>query len=89
MKYSELKTQEAEALQGMLRAERKRLEQLRFQVHEGTSKDVRELRQAKLQIARILTALSQREQIKSAATAVSKVTAAGGADRAQASGGKK
>lgn len=70
MKFQELSGHSAEELRTLLKEERQRLEQLRFRVAGGTHKGVRELRAARLQIARILTALNRSAAGRTASTPV-------------------
>lgn len=57
MKPSELKQKSKSELQKLLQDSRERLRQLRFDLAAGKVKNVREVRQIKKDIARILTLL--------------------------------
>jgi ribosomal protein L29 len=59
MNYKELKPKTAPELQRELARLRESLRQLRFKVAQGQHKDVRELRELKHDIARILTRLGE------------------------------
>jgi len=58
MKTVEIKRKSNSELQKMLRESRERLRQLRFDLAAGKVKNIREIRQVKKEIARILTILS-------------------------------
>ena len=57
MKVRELQNKKASELQGMLGEHRAKLQQLRFDLAGGKVKNVREIRDVKKTIARILTLL--------------------------------
>lgn len=57
MKISELRQKSKEELQKLLEDNREKLRQLRFDLVAGKVKNVREIRQIKKEIARILTLL--------------------------------
>ncbi len=59
MKIEELRKKTKEELQNILRDDREKLRQLRFDLVAGKVKNVREIRKAKEEIARILTLLKQ------------------------------
>jgi len=59
MKIEELRKKTKEELQKILRDDREKLRQLRFDLVAGKVKNVREIRKAKEEIARILTLLKQ------------------------------
>lgn len=59
MKFSELKNKSAAELNRELTQLRATLRDRRFKVAEGQHKDVREIREAKTDIARILTRLQE------------------------------
>lgn len=59
MQFQELTAQSVETLRAQLAEQRNRLQQLRFQVADGTHKKVSELGVVRRQIAQLLTALSQ------------------------------
>ena len=61
MEFDKLTTQSTELLHTALAEQRRQLSQLRFQVADGTSKNVRQLRSVRRQVAKILTALRQRQ----------------------------
>ncbi len=58
MKARELREKSQAELQNLLRDRRERLRQLRFDLASGKIKNVREIRQTKKDIARILTILN-------------------------------
>ena len=64
MKTSELRQKSKSELQRLLQNNRERLRQLRFDLAAGKVKNVREIRQVKKDIARILTILNQKSNIK-------------------------
>ncbi len=58
MKYSELQHKSPQELQRQLAQARAQLRDLRFKVAQGQHKDVRDIRERKQEIARILTRLA-------------------------------
>lgn len=54
---SELKSRQRPELERMLKESREQLRDLRFRIHSSQHKDVRELRETRQRIARILTLL--------------------------------
>jgi len=61
MKISEFKQKPKKELQRLLRNSQDKLRQLRFDLASGKVKNVREIRQIKKDIARILTTLCQKK----------------------------
>ena len=61
MKISEFKQKSKKELQKLLQNNRDKLRQLRFDLASGKVKNVREIRQIKKDIARILTILCQKK----------------------------
>ena len=61
MKVSEFKQKPKKELQRLLRNSQDKLRQLRFDLASGKVKNVREIRQIKKDIARILTTLCQKK----------------------------
>jgi len=61
MKISELKQKSKKELQRFLRNNQDKLRQLRFDLASGKVKNVKEIRQIKKDIARILTILCQKK----------------------------
>jgi len=61
MKLSELKQKSRKELQKLLQNNQDKLRQLRFDLASGKVKNVREIRQIKKDIARILTKLCQKK----------------------------
>ena len=61
MKPADLKQKTAAELQKMAAEERVKLQQLRFDLPGGKVKNVREIRQIRRSIARILTILKQKQ----------------------------
>ena len=61
MKISEFKQKSKKELQRLLRNNQDKLRQLRFDLASGKVKNVREIRQIKKDIARILTILCQKK----------------------------
>lgn len=61
MKISEIKQKSKKELQRLLRNSQDKLRQLRFDLASGKVKNVREIRQIKKDIARILTTLCQKK----------------------------
>ena len=61
MKSSELKQKPKKELQKLLQNNQDKLRQLRFDLASGKVKNVREIRQIKKDIARILTILCQKK----------------------------
>ena len=59
MKIDELRRKSKEEIQKILRDDREKLRQLRFDLATGKVKNVREIRKVKKEIAQILTLLSQ------------------------------
>jgi len=59
MKITELRQKSKEELKKLLEEKRERLRQLRFDLASGKVKNVREIRQIRKEIARILTLLKQ------------------------------
>ncbi len=57
MKMKELALKEVGELNALLNESRKKLDDLKFKIHQGQLKDVREVRIVKKEIARVLTAL--------------------------------
>jgi len=60
MKITELRQKSKMELEKTLRENRERLRQLRFDLSSGKVKNVREIRNLKKEIARILTLLKQK-----------------------------
>jgi len=60
MKISEIRQKSKKELQELLKSNREKLRQLRFNLTSGKVKNVREIRQIKKDIARILTTLCQK-----------------------------
>lgn len=60
MKAKELRKKAKEELEKMLIEKRKRLLQLRFDLKAGKVKNIREIRETKKDIARILTILKEK-----------------------------
>ncbi len=60
MKAEELKQKSADDLKNLLRETKEKLVQLKFNLASGKVKNVREIRMAKKDIARILTVISQK-----------------------------
>lgn len=63
MKYHEIATQTKDELQAALRERRRHRDQLRFKVADDTSKNVRELRTVRKEIAKLLTALNKKVEV--------------------------
>lgn len=61
MRIAELRQKSKSELQKLLQDSRERLRQLRFDLAAGKVKNVREIRQIKKDIARILTLLREKE----------------------------
>lgn len=61
MKIAEIKQKPKNELQKLLQDNQEKLRQLRFDLSAGKVKNVREIRQIKKDIARILTILCQKE----------------------------
>jgi len=61
MKSSELKQKSQKELQKLLQNNQEKLRQFRFDLTSGKVKNVREIRQTKKDIARILTKLCQKK----------------------------
>jgi len=61
MKSSELKQKSQKELQKLLQNNQEKLRQFRFDLMSGKVKNVREIRQTKKDIARILTKLCQKK----------------------------
>jgi large subunit ribosomal protein L29 len=59
MDYKELRQKSAPELQRLLAAWREQLRDKRFRISQGQHKDVREIRELKRDIARVLTHLRQ------------------------------
>ncbi len=59
MKIAELRQRTKEELQKLLQENRERLRQLRFDLVSGKVKNVKEIREIKKDIARILTTIKQ------------------------------
>lgn len=57
MDFTEIKTKSESELTKLLREKREELREVRFRVRRGEEKDVRRVRELKLEIAQILTAL--------------------------------
>ena len=64
MEYKELQQKSAPELQRLLASLREQLRDKRFRVSEGQHKDVREIRELKKDIARLLTRLHQSTEKK-------------------------
>jgi large subunit ribosomal protein L29 len=64
MKAQELRKKSDSELQKILQQKRERLQNLRFDLASGRVKNVREIREIKKDIARILTILNQRSKVK-------------------------
>jgi len=62
MKISELRQKSPAELQKMLSEYREKLRQLRFDLAAGKVKNIREIREVKKDIARILTLLNQKSK---------------------------
>ena len=60
-KLADLQPKTSEELQKMLQEERVKLQQLRFDLPGGKVKNVREIRQFRRNIAKILTVLKQKQ----------------------------
>ncbi len=60
MKITELRQKSKEELQKILKDDREKLRQLRFDLAAGKVKNVREVRKIKKDIARILTLITKR-----------------------------
>jgi len=60
MKITELKQKSKEELLKILQDSRERLRQLKFDLSSGKVKNIREIRQIKKDVARILTLFSQK-----------------------------
>ncbi len=60
MKSSELRQKTKEELEKLLKENREKLRQLRFDLTAGKVKNVREIRKTKKEIARILTLLREK-----------------------------
>lgn len=60
MQIKELRLKEAEELKQLLKDLRKRLDDLKFKANQGQLKNVREIRAAKKDIARVMTALKEK-----------------------------
>ncbi len=60
MQIKELKLKEAEELKQLLKDVRKGLDDLKFKANQGQLKNVREMRVAKKDIARVMTALKEK-----------------------------
>lgn len=60
MDFADLKNKNSKELQELLAEKRELVRELRFKVSEKQLKDVRELREAKKLIARILTLINQK-----------------------------
>ncbi|MBI2625317.1 MAG: 50S ribosomal protein L29 [Candidatus Nealsonbacteria bacterium] len=61
MKVQELRQKQENELKALLKESRERLRQLRFDLAAGKVKNVREIREIKKNIAKILTILCQKE----------------------------
>lgn len=64
MDIKELRQKGEDELQKLLKAQREQLRDLRFRVSSKQHKDVRELREARHVIARILTVLKEKGKMK-------------------------
>jgi len=64
MKAKELRSKTKEELQQLLREKRERLQRLRFDLASGRVKNVKEVREVKKDIARILTILHEKQKSK-------------------------
>jgi len=62
MKAKEYQKKTEGELEKMVREDRAKLQQLRFELSSGKVKNVREIRSTRKEIARILTLLKQRKQ---------------------------
>jgi len=62
MKAKEYQKKTISELEKMMREDRAKLQQLRFDLSSGKVKNVREIRSTRKAIARILTLLKQRQQ---------------------------
>jgi len=62
MKAKEYQKKTESELEKMVREDRAKLQQLRFELSSGKVKNVREIRSTRKEIARILTLLKQRKQ---------------------------
>ncbi len=62
MKISEIRQKSKKELQELLKSNREKLRQLRFNLTSGKVKNVREIRQIKKDIARILTIIASEEK---------------------------
>lgn len=63
MKASELRKKSVEELRNLQKSLRDKLRELRFGIAAGKVKNVRELRQTKRDIARILTIIKEKESL--------------------------
>ena len=64
MKISEIKQKSQSELHRILAEKQEKLRQLRFDLASGKVKNVREIRQIKKDIARILTIITQNSKLK-------------------------
>lgn len=64
MKFSELREKSIKELYDLLNEERIRLGNLRFKLANNQLKNVREIKETKKNIARILTEISKRKNLK-------------------------
>ena len=62
MKFSELSQKPREELEKLLQDGREKLRQLQFDLSSGKVKNVKEIRQIKKDVARILTIFSQKQK---------------------------
>ena len=62
MKFQDLKNKAKSELSGLLGRKRAKLRELRFNLASGKVKNVREIRETKKDIAKILTFLRQKEK---------------------------
>ncbi|MEK7500959.1 MAG: 50S ribosomal protein L29 [Patescibacteria group bacterium] len=65
LKVQELKTKSAAELKLMLNRERSRLRELRFKLSGAQVKNVQEIKMVKKNVARILTTINQKLNLKS------------------------
>jgi len=60
MKAEELKDKNEQELKALLEEKKKKIEELRFKAASGALKNVKEIKENKKEIARILTALNKK-----------------------------
>ena len=64
MKTSELRRKSGESLEKMVRDQREKLRQLRFDLAAGKVKNIKEIRQTRKEIARTCTVLGEMKEAK-------------------------